>query len=75
MFDNIKKITYKITAHLGRREMKVWHFPEQDCDVVMCHFVREIIYYYKNAVNSPDFKDFPGNFPDFPPKMDTLVAV
>jgi hypothetical protein len=31
---------YKITAHLGRRDLQVWHLPEQDCDIVMCHFSR-----------------------------------
>jgi hypothetical protein len=38
MFESIKKVMYKITAHFGGREMKVWHMLEQDCDTVMCHF-------------------------------------
>jgi hypothetical protein len=30
---------YKSLPILRRREMKVWHFPEQDCNIVMCHFL------------------------------------
>ena len=66
---------YKITAHLGRREMKVWHFPEQDCDIVMCHFlrlhytkVRSIILRKMRSI-FPIFRNFQGNYPDFPQKL------
>jgi len=32
---------YKITAHFARNEVR--HFPEQDCDIVMCQFLRKYL--------------------------------
>jgi len=59
-----------ITAHLGRQEMKVWHFPEQDCDIVICHFSR--LYYTKILwiiiQNGGRFSRFLGFFQGISPK-------
>ena len=56
----IWKLHTKSLPILGHREMKVWHFPEQDCNIVMCHFSR--LHYTKicciitkNAVGFQDF--------------------
>jgi hypothetical protein len=46
--DNIEKIMDRVTVILGRPGMKVWHFPKQDCDIVMRHFSR---LYYKKILN------------------------
>jgi len=61
--------------------MNVRHFPEQNFDIVMCHFLRlhytKILYIIIQKTRStfPIFKNFQGISPDSPPKMDTLVAV
>jgi len=47
------KIMYKIAALFGasRNEGLTLHFPKQDCDIVMCHFLR--LHYTKICYLSP----------------------
>jgi hypothetical protein len=64
---------FKLLPILGCQEMKVWHIPEQDCDIVMCHFSRlhytKILYYYtKMRSIFPIFRNFLEISPDFPQK-------
>jgi hypothetical protein len=48
-----KKIMHKILPIFGRQKIKVRCFPEQDCDIVMCHVPRLQI--TKILDNIPEF--------------------
>ena len=72
---------YKISAHFGASRNESPTLPEQDCDIVMCHFSRihytKMIYIIIQKMQSvfPDIRNVQEISPDYPPKMDTLVAV
>ena len=64
---------YKISAHFGASRNESPTLPEQDCDIVMCHFSRlhytKILYYYtKMRSIFPIFRNFLEISPDFPQK-------
>ena len=58
---------YKILPILGRREMKVWHFLEQDWDIVMMPFFTSTL--HKNTLLLKKCGRFPqilGIFSEYP---------